>query len=252
MGSSKNSGFTIIETMLFLAISTALMVAILIGSNGPINEQRYRDGVDSLKSYVQDQYSFTANTSNARTGTESCVGNPAAGPSGPLAVSPAGGQAPGTSDCLLLGRYVEMADDGKTLTASDVLGYQVSSTQRATDVDDLMLNYSLALSSIGQETYMVPWDMQVVQDTNPSNAKKFSIMIVRSPRSGSTLTFTTASNSVSPNAIRSVANNTTPLHMCLGGNGNLFSGVRKEVRINGRASNQGAVEVPIESDSICK
>ncbi|MEP6710564.1 MAG: prepilin-type N-terminal cleavage/methylation domain-containing protein, partial [Candidatus Saccharibacteria bacterium] len=59
MDTQRHPGFTIIEVMLFLAISGALAVGILIGSNVAITSQRYRDSLNSLQSLLQQQYNQT-------------------------------------------------------------------------------------------------------------------------------------------------------------------------------------------------
>ena len=56
----KSKGFTIIEVMLFLAVTGALAVAILVGSGVAIGQQRYKDSVNSLQSFIQSpQYIVT-------------------------------------------------------------------------------------------------------------------------------------------------------------------------------------------------
>ena len=57
MSARTETGFTLVEAMLFLAITGLLTVGILVGSGVAISQQRYRDSVNSLKSFIQDQYS---------------------------------------------------------------------------------------------------------------------------------------------------------------------------------------------------
>lgn len=246
MGNKTNSGFTIIETMLFLAVSGALMVAILIGAGASINQERYRDSVNSLKSYIQDQYSNTTNSINSRTGNESC--------SAGAVVNSGTAQYRGTSECLMVGRLIKVDASGIKLTSADVLAYPnpVMDDSLATDLLDLRTNYTLARSTIGRDTYELPWDAQVVKHDNPDANMPFTILIVRMPRSGAITTFTSASSSISPNGIVTVANNTTPLLLCVGGESSSFTGDRLGVRIGARASNQGAVQVPLGSEGVCK
>ena len=55
-------GFTIIEVMLFLALSGLLLVGILGGLGGNIARQRYNDAVQDTVNMLRDQYSFVTDT----------------------------------------------------------------------------------------------------------------------------------------------------------------------------------------------
>lgn len=55
-------GFTIIETMLFLALSGLLLVGLLGGLGGNIARQRYNDAVQDVVNMLRDQYSFVSDT----------------------------------------------------------------------------------------------------------------------------------------------------------------------------------------------
>ena len=55
-------GFTIIEVMLFLALSGLLLVGILGGLGGNIARQRYNDAVQDVVNMLRDQYSFVTDT----------------------------------------------------------------------------------------------------------------------------------------------------------------------------------------------
>ena len=62
----RSAGFTIIETMLVLAITGALVAAMFVGIGTSISIQRYRDAVTTFKDTLQEQYSALANVSNDR------------------------------------------------------------------------------------------------------------------------------------------------------------------------------------------
>ncbi len=55
-------GFTIVEVMLFLALSGFLLVGILLGTNANIANQRYKDAVQDAVSALRSAYSFVADT----------------------------------------------------------------------------------------------------------------------------------------------------------------------------------------------
>ena len=94
-------GFTIVEVVLFLAVTGLLTIGVLVGSSAAIAQQRYRDSVNSLKGFIQEQYSQTVNVMDGD------VNNPACSVSGNSLILDSGTLQPrGTSDCLLLGRYL--------------------------------------------------------------------------------------------------------------------------------------------------
>lgn len=58
----KRSGFTIIEVMLFLALSGFLLVGILMGTGSSIANQRYKDAVQDAVDALRNAYSFVSDT----------------------------------------------------------------------------------------------------------------------------------------------------------------------------------------------
>ena len=60
------SGFTVIEVILVLAISTALAMAILSTITGNIHRQRFLDSYTDLANYLRSAYSSTVNVQNPR------------------------------------------------------------------------------------------------------------------------------------------------------------------------------------------
>lgn len=238
----KAAGFTIIETMLFLAVTAALAVAILAGTGTAINQQRYHDAVNSLRSYMQDQFSRVTTVSNDRGGQYACdnLGQ----------VSTGTGEARGTSDCLILGRLVTIDTAGQQLASSSVVGYrQAGIGPQTTDVEELKA-YKIGMSPVDADTQTVSWGATIVQPktTKPQAA---SILIVRSPLSGRILTFTQAGSVVTqPSSLLDVANTTSPLLMCLSSTSSGF-GQKLGVQIDAGAAGQSAVELPLGSSGVC-
>ena len=56
------AGFTIIETMLFLAIAGLIFAGLVAGTNGTIRQQRYKDAVQGFVDDLRDLYSLVENT----------------------------------------------------------------------------------------------------------------------------------------------------------------------------------------------
>jgi type II secretory pathway pseudopilin PulG len=72
--SGAMSGFTIIELMLFLAVGAGLFAALMIGVNGNITQEHYRQSVLEYASLIQDQYSEVLNPRNDRDDNWKCQG----------------------------------------------------------------------------------------------------------------------------------------------------------------------------------
>lgn len=250
MGTKKTAGFTIIEVMLFLAVSGALAVAILVGSGVAINQQRYRDSVSSLKSFLQEQYSDTTNTTNSRTGDEACTNAVVVTPPSYIPAP----QPRGTTDCLLLGRSIVIGSNGTQVTVSNVVGYRTSDTSTvplgASDIEELK-NYKLATSPIDQEVKSVDWGARVVKPKT-STAQPLAMMIIHSPLSGSIMTFVSQTPQPDLNLFANVVPNTIATNLCVEPSGGSFTGSQLSVRIDPYATSQSSIEISSESEGICQ
>lgn len=239
MGINKNHGFTIIEVMLFLAVTGALTIAILAGAGVQINQQRYRDSVSSLKSFLQAQYSEVTNVINDRGNNWECT-------DGTPQEATNGGQPRGTSNCVILGRLVTVDGSGTQLTASNVVGFKPATPDDANgDIEELQ-SYDMSVTTIGQETDEVSWGARIVNPQNLANPQSMAMLIVRSPLSGAVLTFT--SNGVEPTqeGLRGmiVPGNMQQRDLCVDPSAGSLVGQRLAVRIAAYASNQSAIETP--------
>ena len=248
MSSRITDGFTIIEVMLFLAVTGVLSVGILVGSGIAIGQQRYRDSVSSTKSFFQEQYSFTSNVVNGRDGSEACKnGNVITPPSHVPQAVPRG-----TADCLMMGRFVTIDSSGTQLTAANVIGYRTSQTApiEATDEEELTKNYTLTTSPIDKEAEDVEWSAHIVKPKT-TTPQPLSLLIIRSPVSGSIMTF--ASNQVQTdlNSLASSGSGYKTINLCVVAETGSFVGQPLAIRINPLATSASAIEVPAESEGIC-
>lgn len=244
MGKHTQTGFTVIEVMLFLGVTGLLAIGILVGSGVAINQQRYRDSVTSLKSYIQQQYSEVGNVNNGRAKTWNCDANG-------VITEVASGEARGTSDCVILGRFITIDAAGTKLTTSNVSAYRTpSAPYAASDIAEIATNYKLAASPIDQDIQEVAWGAQVVRQKT-TTPQPVSILIIRSPLSGSVLTFTSEGVQTNLNSMVSTANTNTARDLCVNADAGTFVGKRMEVRVDAKATNQGAIHIPVESESVC-
>ncbi len=246
MGIKRQDGFTIIEVMLFLGVTGLLAIGILVGSGIAIGQQRYRDSVNSLKSLIQEQYSQTANVVNSRDGQWTC--SAAAGVTEETA---GGGQPRGTSDCVLLGRFLTINELGTKITISNIAGHRDSGALVANnDIDELLTNYQLGVSPIDQEEVEVSWGAQVVKQKT-TTPMPMSILVIRSPLSGAVMTFSTEGVKTNIKEVIAATNLNQTRNLCVNADAGTFMGKRMEVRITPYASSQGAIQIPPESESVC-
>jgi hypothetical protein len=246
MGSKTETGFTIIEVMLFLAVSGMLAAAILVGAGVSINQQRYRDSVNSLKSYVQQQYSEVTNVTNDRVKSWSCNGVASV-----KETDSSGGEDRGTSDCVILGRFFTVDASGTRLSAANVVGVRKSgATDQPSDVSEIATNYAIGISPVIKDDDEVGWGAQIVK-TKSTTPMPLSVLIVRSPLSGGILTFTADGDQTTNLGSMVTSADMVRRDLCVNAEVGTFVGNRMAVEISAFASNQGAIQIPPESESIC-
>lgn len=244
MGSTNTHGFTIIETLLFLGVTGVLAVGLLVGSGAAIGQQRYRDSINSLKSTIQQQYSEVSNTINERSGDWVCD------TSANTSEQPVGGEARGTSDCVLLGRLL-VIEDGVTITTSNVVGYRPAGPVATDDIAELA-SYNMTPLSINQDVTEMNWQSVVVAQHTTTPAS-YTILILRSPLTGSIKTFivNNASTYTNLNALVTVANQSSERILCVAAPVGTFVGREMGVRISPQANNQGSISIPLETEGLC-
>jgi len=201
-------GFTVIELMLFLGITGALFVGLMIGVNSSITQQRYKESVNSLVAILQGQYSEVDNTRNDRSDDWSCTG-------GTVVEDPVAGQKRGTSSCVLLGKAVQIQNDGSVIRVMPVIGVEPGELVSASDIDALQA-YLPKLSTYNETVRELDW--QTFLTDTESHRSTFSMLVLRSPVSGLLRVF--ASNDPLPGDLTTMINAdnaTTERKLCLRG-----------------------------------
>lgn len=191
MGIKTQRGFTIIETMLFVAITGALLITLLAGTAVSIQRQRYSDSVNSTQSFFQQQYNEVLNVVNSRQGQEACD-------SAENLVRPATGaaaEAPGASRCIVMGKAIEVPTsdaDKNSLTTYMIVGNEPATVDSDASDDEIIRSYRPALVRlVGSTKYQIPWDAQIV-GTTQDNAERTPVnrlLLIRSPKSGVTYSY---------------------------------------------------------------
>lgn len=242
-GEKGTAGFTIIETILFFALSGLMVIGILGSTTVAINVQRYRDAEYSLISYLQSEYDRVANVQNERPDNINCT--PAAG------IINVSSTAKGTSDCVVLGRLLTFNVEGspsnntiESVTANNVYGkVDLSATSSSSDFTALQnaTPFISALPSFNpSDTYTPEWQTKItLSDVTTNNA----LLIVRSPVSGTVRTFVFTGTAATPlNTIVANSSNLKDLNMCLKPQGLAVDNLTEGVKIIQNASGQTGVQ----------
>ncbi|MEI7539704.1 MAG: prepilin-type N-terminal cleavage/methylation domain-containing protein [Candidatus Saccharibacteria bacterium] len=247
MKSLSTSGFTIIEVMLVLAISSLLTMGAIIGLSGSLNTQRYRDSVSSLQSLIQKQFSDVNNVSNVDS-TLNCAVVAGA----PVLTDAGVNVSKGKTDCVILGKLIT-TNDGKTVFTYNVIGAAISG---AFTGDVAMLQASkIILNSVGVESYDLEWGASL-KNINGTVAK-FSVLIVRSPASGAIRAFidpaigiASSGDTINLRNIITAGKLQSQLKVCVKSDGSIRSD-RTAIFIKAGAASSSSVETQGESTSGC-
>ena len=210
-------GFTIIEVMLVLTISTALAMAILSTITTNIHRQRFLDSYTDLANYLRSAYSATINVQNPRLFTEdsgfSCTLNSLWDENGRLTTNTDTDNYPGRSRCAVYGKLITFGEkDPETGAPStkvhmyDIIGRVYTGQMNIENsTGDNAINSLKAVAAnvvtlrsapgscrvhfAGQEASYTPqWQARIEQTAN-QELLRGAIMVVRSPVSGTVHTY---------------------------------------------------------------
>lgn len=188
-----HAGFTLIEVMLFLAITGLLFLIGFFGTTFQIRNVRFTDSMRSLHSNLQKQYTLVATGANPRDVSATCtnpggaLGTPPTFGTGTAAANDTAGDAGG---CVLLGKLVKLSPDNSNLTSYYVVGTRLSASQlTGDDVTDLR-NSGPALSPQAIDSQEITWGANFIQPSSAaSNNQSQAFAYLRSPSTGRIMTF---------------------------------------------------------------
>lgn len=224
MGTTRRHGFTIIEVMLFLAITGLIVAGILTGVAVSLNRQRYTDANGSLLSYLQSQYNLAMNVNNSHDTSLACQGG--------AIVSTGGSNYPGTSECTIVGRIITTDSASNDVIESSAVYSTVDARTLGSDPtanDMQILKDANLIKDPASQPYQMQWGTKLLQKSThvPAN---FTILIVRMPTSGLVHTIATSQSNIQPADILN-APSSGAFYMCVSpegllGNSNDPTGVK--------------------------
>lgn len=251
MSTQKTTGFTIVEVVLFLAITSVLIVTLLGGWTALINTQRYKDTVDTTYSFLQDQYNLTYNVERGITDTLRCDATGTVN-----TVDVVNAEPRGKSNCLVMGRYVRLTD-GVEFKSYPIIGVEPGiDTSGLPDTEEIRsYNPKPVSQPIGltQSQLLVPWSAEAMGSGLQRNTlQNIAFIIIRSPSSQSIRTYIVSASSVDPQIDVSAdiqTANEVEKKLCLK-SGSIMQGTRQSVVIRKYASSQNSIET-IGDDPTC-
>ena len=250
-------GFTIIEVVIFLAITGIIFMAIVAGTRNVMSRQRYNDTTQNFAEFLRGVYSKLTSIEN---------------------------HGDGRSDKAIYGKLITFgealnfageANNDNEIFVYDIIGDAASSGGGGNDVLDTLIALNAdVVKVVGtnnidyagiKESYLPKW-MARVEKTDSHDLYRGSVIIVRSATSGTIYTFTLDEVIEVNSAVR----NNTPRSLLMGtgdptnpngpkkikkftsGNvdfciqsddGRIYNGLRRDIRIIANARNSSGVEV---------
>lgn len=142
------SGFTIIEVILVLTITSLMIVGAMVGVSSSVTRQRYNDAVQDFGEYLRSVYSKSMMVQNSRTGGissfRSCTLPIQARMSSGAAVDTNYGENkylgyPGRTECAVYGKLITFGEEGadNKVHEYDVIGTAVNSNSKLYDMFDV-------------------------------------------------------------------------------------------------------------------
>lgn len=159
----QKHGFTIIEVILFLAISSALSALLMVGVGTAIARQQYNEATQSFSGFLKSEYSRVVNVENDREQGQTC----------PITGADAGATKRGQSECVVVGRYIRSdGPDGQNYKAYPVY---------AAENDLGAWRYGLGAEDTD---YGVQWGAKTRLSTQSDGAANVSVIMYRDPTVG--------------------------------------------------------------------
>ncbi len=244
---SSRRGFTIIETMLVLAITGLVAAVVLVNIGTALRNEQYRSAVDQVYDYFQGQYSSASAILNDRDSDDTCSSS---------GINTNGsGDGRGTSQCFILGRVLKSeiyTDLGGTkhqrinsfaaIAREDVADKTKFPNEDSKTPKQMFVDAKI-ITGTKATTYDLANESDVMLRTPGGNVNSFALtlLIVRSPITGRVYTYyaPTVQGAVDVNSMVEA-----DLKMCIDPSGLINTGISPSgILIEKSAANTSAVRM---------
>ena len=211
MASKTKKGFTIIEVILFLAVSGAIIAGVIATTSGTLSRRRYDDAVNDIVSHLRSIYSNAMNTEISFVDDNISL---------PCGNSTEMMMGKGRSNCVVYGTaaFVDVSDGVMRIQTSKIVGkeYVEGSEDAADPLFDTavvwdksvrrlvsttpVIGYNnadnLAMSLSG-DVYRAKWGTSFTMASSPTGSlslcnysdSAFSVIVFRDPKTGELTSF---------------------------------------------------------------
>lgn len=175
MGRQKQTGFTVIEVVLVIAISGLIAMGIMSSSSRQVNVQNYRDGVESFRDFLAGQFEDLDSVKNNQSG--GCPGGASHGR--------------GAGNCFYSGKFISITASGDE---TKLEARPIQST--VNEVDDTIASVNVVGDDTDENVQKsrINWGVQAVSSLSPTSPINRYVTIFRSPITGSVSSYVTAEN----------------------------------------------------------
>ena len=261
-------GFTLVEVSIFLAITGVLFMAVTVGVQNSVYQQRNNDAVQNFMEFLRKAYSETTNVQNNKGAgggrTEKAIYGKLItfGEKYNLAGNQVNGGKAGNQLFMytVVGNVMNESGGGTVLELLNSLKAQVVEVTTNGSAKSLNL---MALA----ENYTPKWSAQIESactDENCYQPKEGMLLIVRHPSSGAVYTYYT-NELIQINQKIKEGNtnvdwldfnifkdgNTKDVDFCINSSGESFVYFRNDVRINAGAKNSSGIELVTDEENKC-
>jgi type II secretory pathway pseudopilin PulG len=176
----RRNGYTIVETMIFLAVSGVILSTSLLFFRGRQERIQYTQGVREVESQIKTIMNEVSSGYFPNDGSFSCAGGGAAGPI--LNFAATGGQ--GTNeDCVFLGKVIRF-NEGSNYSSYSVLGLR----KTGDELSSTLAGAKPIIDEKVSETYALPWGIKVTKvanvDGTPPNISSVGLILSLGASSG--------------------------------------------------------------------
>lgn len=259
----KRYGFTLIEVAIFLAVTGALFVAVTVGVQNSIYQQRQNDAVQNFAEFLRSLYSQVTNVES---------------------------EGSGNSDYAIYGKLLTIGESrdlaGQPNNKNALFSYSVVGKIEDTGGDNVLqalanLDANVVRFDEGSSKYRalglaegyVPRWASAIQNADSYSLFKGAVLIVRHPSSGTVYTYVMNGETIEVNDTIRKANmgsevvpNVNPLtkplkensfaikevNFCLNMEGNVNGGRRFDIRLVKNARNASGVEIATDENNKCE